>query len=154
MPLKVAAASFYAVPATGSTPRGSVIEGGSAIVVAKRLDGREAELFAVPFDPPAPLLRPAAPGDRRLAGFRGARHRGRPCRRTASSWPSAPMRWCGSTRGKDRPWDLVAEVPLRAPTVEGIAWDGHDLILAGEGRGVDRVRRATGAAREDRMPER
>jgi hypothetical protein len=30
-------------------------------VVAKTFDGREAEVFAIPLDPPAPLLRPALP---------------------------------------------------------------------------------------------
>ena len=34
---------------------------GCAVVVAKRFDGREAELYTVPFQPPAPLLRPAIP---------------------------------------------------------------------------------------------
>ena len=33
----------------------------SAILVAKRHDGREAELFAIPLTSPAPLLRPATP---------------------------------------------------------------------------------------------
>ena len=42
----------------------------NAIVIAKYLDGREAEVFSVPFDPPPPLSKPAQPRSLgRLAGF-------------------------------------------------------------------------------------
>jgi hypothetical protein len=65
---------------------------------------------------------------------------------------------CSSTviriyrRGRDRPWDLAAELWHDGPEVEGITWDGFDLILVSEGRGVDRVseaawRRAEAAGR-------
>ena len=42
-------------------------------------------------------------------------------------------------RGKERPWDMLAEVRYGPSSVEGIAWDGFDLILVSEGGGIDRV---------------
>ncbi len=52
---------------------------GTAILVAKYRDGREAELFAVPIDPPpAGSGTGARPSDRPAAGLHGARHGRRP----------------------------------------------------------------------------
>ena len=51
--------------------------GDSAILVAKYLDGREAELFAVPLEPPSPLARPADPRSLGHCGIHRARHRRR-----------------------------------------------------------------------------
>ena len=60
--MPVTKASFYRFPRDGRfDAEGLFIDRGRAIVVAKTFDGREAELFAIPLDPPAPLLRPALP---------------------------------------------------------------------------------------------
>ena len=141
---------------TDSTPRGFITmpRPASAIIVSKRFDGREAELFAVPFSPPAPLLRPATPQSESAS----CRDSWNPppvpaCRRTAGCWRSAragdqdlPARQ-GTARGTSPP-----KLRHDAPEVEGITWDGSDLILVSEGRGVDRVaeaawRRAEAAGR-------
>src|SRR4051812_33128574 len=52
-PLPARTATFYRCPQTDRfDAEGLFYEAGSAIVVSKRYDGREAELFAVPFEPP------------------------------------------------------------------------------------------------------
>ena len=146
----------------GSTPRACSSTAAARCVVAKTFDGREAELFAVPLDPPAPLLRPALPEPLgTLAGLHRARHRGRPLARTAGAWRSAP--YDGSPRlrtRRPRPdgWTLVGDGPITRPTaIEAIAWDGDDLILAGEGGGLFRIADADLARWprvEDREPDR
>ncbi|MHC5539067.1 hypothetical protein ACYOEI_12685, partial [Singulisphaera rosea] len=46
------------------------IDGGRAVLVAKTFDGRDAELFSLPLEPPASLLKPATPVlEGRLEGF-------------------------------------------------------------------------------------
>ena len=79
-PLPVTLSTFYRFPAGGRFDAESlVIDGTRALVVAKYLNGREAEVFAIPIDPPAP---PAPPGPagagRDAAGVRGAGHGGGP----------------------------------------------------------------------------
>ena len=54
-------------------PRACFATAARATLVAKYLDGREAELFTIPLDPPSPLLRPAQPVDRPVAGIHRAR---------------------------------------------------------------------------------
>ena len=56
--------------AIDSTRKAWTLTTANAIVIAKYLDGREAEVFAVPFGAPAPLTRPTEPRSLgRLAGF-------------------------------------------------------------------------------------
>jgi hypothetical protein len=143
-PLRPRSASFYRLPKDDRfDAEGLFVDGGSAIVVSKRHDGREAELFAVPLEPPAPLLRPAAPRPIGvLPGFVEPAT-------GASLSPDGKLLAVSSyavlrvyRRARDRPWDGVAEVRYDPSSVEGIAWDGLDLILVSEGRGVDRVAEA------------
>src|SRR6185437_9586036 len=70
-PLRLTLATHYRFPRGGRfDAEGLFLDRGRAVVVAKTFDGREAELYALPLDPPAPLLRPALPKlVGRLPGF-------------------------------------------------------------------------------------
>jgi len=116
----------------------------SAVIVAKRLDGREAELFAIPLNPPAPLLRPTSP--RRIGVLPGFVE---PATGASLSDDGQLLAVCSSTvtrvyrRDDDPGWSLLAEVRHVSLPIEGITWDGRDLILVSEGRGIDRIAEAT-----------
>jgi hypothetical protein len=116
----------------------------SAVLVAKRFDGREAELFAIPLNPPAPLLRPATP--RRIGTLSGFVE---PATGASLSEDGQLLAICSSAvtrvyRRKDgQGWRLLAEVHYDSLPIEGITWDGRDLILVSEGRGIDRITEAT-----------
>ena len=114
-----ASTAFHA--AIGSTPRGcsTIRPAGSAVLVAKRFDGREAELFTVPFKPPAPLLRPATPrqiGD--AARVRRARHRRQPLGRRPAAGGLLLGRDAGlpaaSETGPGSFWPRCATIPSRS----------------------------------------
>jgi len=143
-PLRVTTASFYRFPPKGRfDAEGLYIDGGRAVVVAKYRDGREAELYAVPLAPPAPLLRPALPElIGKLPGFT----------EPATGADLAPdgryLAVCSyavarvyerATAGR---WTLAGTVRYQADGIEAIAWDGRDLLLAGEGRGLYRIAEA------------
>ncbi|HZW31182.1 MAG TPA: hypothetical protein VFF52_10775 [Isosphaeraceae bacterium] len=145
-PLAASAAITYALPRSNRfDAEGLVYDRGTAIVVAKSHDGREAELFAVPLDPPAPPARPAQPrAIGRLPGFT------QPATGAALSADRSLLAVCSDRvtriyrRGASPPWRLVAEVRYQPLPIEGIAWDGPDLILAAEeGRGLYRLSQAT-----------
>ena len=70
-PVRSTAVSRYAVSRGNRFDAESLdYDDGIAIVIAKYKDGREAEVFAVPFDPPAPLSQPAPPRSLgKLSGF-------------------------------------------------------------------------------------
>ena len=124
---------------TDLTPRGCYYDAASAsaIVVSKRFDGREAELFAVPFSPPAPLLRPATP--RRIGVLP----------RFVEPATGASLSVDGQSagglfgavtriyrRGRDRPWDLAAEVRHDGPAGrrDHLGWGRPDPGERGAGR--------------------
>ena len=120
-----------------------VVEGELAVVIAKRRDGREAELFGIRCDPPAPLLRPAvAELLGRVPGFV------EPVTGAALSSNGRLLAVCSTTvtRVYDRQgrgdWNLRPRSEVRYPAipVEGITWDQGDLLLVSEGRGIDRIR--------------
>ena len=134
---------------------GLVHDRGTAIVVAKTCDGREAELFAVPIDPPpagsAPVpVRPIG----RLPGFT------EPATGADLSADGTLLAVCSYAvtrvyrRGESRTWERLAEVRYAPLPIEGVAWDGRDLILAAEeARGLYRLREAAwraAAPAEDR----
>ncbi|MDG3004427.1 hypothetical protein [Paludisphaera mucosa] len=152
-PLKPTAATFYARSGDDRfDAEGLVIDGDRAVIVTKRFDGREAELREVAFTPPAPLLRPTkALKIGVLPGFVD------PATGADLSADGRRLAVCGIriVRVYERPnppaWDdlrLAAEVPLAGDlNVEGIAWDDGDLIVAGEGGGLDRLAESTWKAR-------
>ena len=117
---------------------------GSAVIVAKRFDSREAELFAIPLHPPAPLLRPALP--RRVGFLPGFVE---PATGASLSADGQLLAVCSSAvtrvyrRDHGSGWNLLAEVRHESLPIEGITWDGEDLILVSEGRGIDRIAEAT-----------
>ncbi len=140
-PPKIDAASYYRFP-PGSRfdAEGLFIDGKAAVLIAKTSDGREAELFEIPIDPPSPLLRPATP--RRLGSLPGFRES------VTGSDLSPDGKWlavCGSDVARvynrtDRGgWTLLGEVHFQADGIESIAWDGRHLILAEEGQRLYRI---------------
>jgi hypothetical protein len=146
-PLRVQASTFYRF-AHGDRfdAEGLVYDpnSGSAVIIAKRFDGREAELFAISFQPAAPLLRPATP--RRIGTLPRFVE---PVTGASLSDDGRLLAACSSAvtrvygRGRDRSWEFQAEVRYAPSSVEGITWDGGDLLLVSEGGGIDRIAEAT-----------
>jgi hypothetical protein len=142
-PLKPSATTFYALPrANRFDAEGLVYEQGAAILVAKYQGGRPAELFSVALEPPSPLARPAVPqliGT--LPGFT------EPATGAALSADRSRLAVCSATVTRvylrdDRqspPWKLVAEVRYPSLPLEGIAWDGENLVLVAERGGLYRL---------------
>src|SRR5262249_49388954 len=113
---------------------------------AKFRDGREAELFAVPLGRPAPLARPARPrAIGRLPGFT------EPATGADLTRDRTMLAVCSATvtriyrRGDGEPpsWHLISEVGYKSSQIEGIAWDGQDLVLVAEGGGFYRLSEKT-----------
>ena len=111
--------------------------------MAKTFDGRDAEVYAVPVDPPAPLFRPSvAKRVGTLAGFKdpvtGA-GLSRDGRRMVVCANNAVGVYVRDPKVPDR-WRAIAVRRFSGGGgIEAVAWDGEDLILAGEGRGVFRL---------------
>lgn len=149
-PLKVKSAVHYRFPETGRfDAEGLVVTGGRALIVAKTDDGREAELYALPLEPPATLFRPAVPTRAgTLKGFRDA-VTGASLTPDGRRLVVCSIRSVGVYRADDSGgWTPVALRRFRSDDqVEGVCWDGDDLLLVGEGRGVWRI-----AARDWRAP--
>jgi hypothetical protein len=146
-PVRVTSSTFYFLDRDNRfDAEGLVYEPGAslAVIISKRFDGREAELFTVPFKPPAPLLRPAKP--RPIGSLPGFVE---PATGASLSADSRLLAVCSYAvtrvyqRRGDGPWQLLAEVRYDALEVEGITWDEGDLILVSEGRGTDRISEAT-----------
>jgi len=142
-PLKASAVSFYSLPRSMRFDAESLVfDRGTATVVAKYMDGREAELFTVPLEPPAPLARPARPASiGRLPGFvepaTGASlHQDRSLLAVCSAKVTRIYRRGDGSAPK---WRLIAEVPYDPSPIEGIAWDGFDLVLVAEGGPIYRL---------------
>jgi hypothetical protein len=150
-PLKASAISFYSLPRSSRFDAESLVyDEGNGILVAKYLDGRAAELFSVPLEPPAPLTRPARPRSiGRLPGFT------EPATGADLTEDRTLLAVCSSTvtriyRRGDRqssPWQLLSEVRYESSSIEGIAWDRRDLILVAEGGGFFRLSEKTWCAR-------
>jgi hypothetical protein len=150
-PLKASSVSFYSMPQGSRFDAESlVVDGRSAMLVAKYLDGREAQLFSVPLAPPSPLVHPARPRPiGRLSGF------SEPATGADLSQDGMHLAVCSSTvtRIYRRPdsrsaaWQLHAEVRYESLPIEGIGWDGQDLVLVAEGGGFYRLAEKTWRAR-------
>jgi len=153
-PLKASAISFYYMPRSSRfDAEGLVYDEGNGILVAKYLDGREAELFSVPLEPPSPLTRPARPrAIGRLPGFT------EPATGADLSQDRTLLAVCSSTvtriyrRGdaQSPPWRLVGEVRYEPLPIEGIGWDGRDLVLVAEQGGFYRLSEKTWRAGSQR----
>jgi hypothetical protein len=148
-PLAAAADVSYALPPSNRfDAEGLVYDQGTSILVTKYLDGREAELFAVPMDPPRPPpTRPVPVSIRRMGRLPGFTE---PATGASLSEDRTLLAVCSYAvtriyrRGESPPWKLLAEVRYESLPIEGITWDGRDLILAAEeGRGLYRLSEAT-----------
>ncbi len=146
VPLTVVRSVTYVLPPSNRfDAEGLVYDRGTAIVVAKYRDGREAELFAVPFEPPPAGTGPVSVRSiGRLPGFT------EPATGADLSEDGTLLAVCSYAvtrvyrRGDAPPWKLAAEVRYAPLPIEGITWDGGDLILAAEeARGLYRLREAT-----------
>jgi hypothetical protein len=154
-PVSASAVTFYAMPAgTRFDAESLFYDAGTANLLVKNLDGREAELVIVPLEPPSPLLRPARPRlIGRLIGFT------EPATGADLSADRTLLAVCSTavTRvylrddQKSPPWRLLAVVRYGARSIEGIAWDGRALALVAEGGGFYRLSEKTwraGSVRE------
>ena len=120
------------------------IEGDRAFVIAKSDGGHEADLFTVPLDVAAPLLKPATA--RRIGALAKLT---RPAT-GASITPNGRLlavTAIGEVRiyRRDADGRFVHVAKLKAPRgqVEAIAWSGGDLILANEQRELYKIDEAT-----------
>ncbi|HEX8199631.1 MAG TPA: hypothetical protein VF590_04035, partial [Isosphaeraceae bacterium] len=129
-PLAVTGASYYRFGPDGRfDAEALVVRGDRALVISKRLDGREAEVFAIPLDPPAPLLRPALP--QRLGTLPGFTEAVTGADLSADGGLLAACSY-GVARvyavAGDTAWRPVGTVPFSTRDgIEAIAWDGMDL---------------------------
>jgi hypothetical protein len=145
--VSASAVTFYAMPAgTRFDAESLFYERGTANLLVKYFDGREAELVTVPLDPPSPLLRPAQPRlIGRLSEF------SEPATGADLSADGKLLAVCSTavTRVYVRddqespPWRLLAVVRYGARPIEGIAWDGLALALVAEGGGFYRLSEKT-----------
>src|SRR5262249_10259289 len=120
---------------------GLYIDGARLVLVAKTFDGREAELYALPLEEKAHLLKPVVlerVGS--LPGFAepatGAALAAGGLRLAVCAHQTARV-YGRDSRDSNR-WNLLAAVRIEADNVEAITWDGEDLILASEDRGLYR----------------
>jgi hypothetical protein len=109
------------------------VAGGSAFLIAKRHDRREAEVFALPVDRSASLLRPILP--RQVGIIPNFKDPATGASLSADGRILAVVS-NRATRIYDRAADggltLRATVRYKERDIEAIAWDGLDLILATE----------------------
>lgn len=144
-PLKVNLAAYYRFPKDGRFNAESLfIERGQAYLISKRLDGRPAELFRVALDPPASILRPALP--ERLGALPGCVEPATGADLSADGLRLAVVTNSAArvyARDRSGAWALGSTVRFHARDVEGICWDGVDLVLASEDRSIYRIAEAT-----------
>jgi hypothetical protein len=140
-PLQADQASFYRFPSRDARfdAESLILLDGRAVMITKRLDGGEAQLMAVPLDPPAPLTRPALPVNLgRLPGCTD------PITGADLSGDGRELAVCSTSqawvyrREKDL-WRRIGQAAHDLADAEGICWDGRDLLVVGEGRGLRRV---------------
>jgi hypothetical protein len=143
-PLRVTLSTFYTFPDKKSRfdAEGLFLLDGKAIVVAKTFDERDAELYAVPLDPPAPFLKPSVP--ERVGALPGFV---KPATGASLSADGRRLAVCSSQgearvyeRAPKNTWRGIGEkVQFKEGGVEAICWDGNDLILASEHGGIFRI---------------
>jgi hypothetical protein len=140
-PLEATRTVAYALPPGNRfDAEGLFLDRGTAILVAKYHDGREAALFAVPMDVQptpagAPGAKPASQPPRELGRLPGFTE---PATGADLSQDGTLLAVCsyGVTRvfrrGNGDAWEPLAEIRYKPRPIEGITWDGRDLILAAE----------------------
>ena len=159
-PLTARMAVPYALPASNRFDAESLFyDQKRAVLISKYLDRREAELFSVPMESPTPPpSRPVAVAIRpmgRLPGFI------EPATGASLSSDGTHLAVCSYAvtrvyrRDQSTPWQLLAEVRYDTLPIEGVTWDGLDLILAAEeGLGLYRLSESTwrASARSEPAP--
>ncbi|WZO99598.1 hypothetical protein EP7_001205 [Isosphaeraceae bacterium EP7] len=120
------------------------LDGTSIILITKQFDRRDAVLFRIPMTPTGPS-KPAIPV--RLGKLEGFEDAATGCSLSDDGRRLAVC-WMGGVRVYDRGLDgtLTPHRSLRfivLDQIESISWDGADLLLAGEFRGVYRIKEAT-----------
>jgi hypothetical protein len=146
-PLAATAVSRYAPPRDNRFDAESLdYDRGNALVIAKYQGGRLAELFSVPFEPPAPLSKPAQPRSiGKLPAFF------EPATGSDLNIDRLHLAVCSSTvtriyrrvdvRGDE--WNLLAEVHYPSEPIEGVCWNDSDLVLVAEGGAIYRIAEKT-----------
>lgn len=146
-PLAATTVSRYAVPRGNRFDAESLdFDDGNAIVIAKYLDGREAEIFSVAFERPSAVSRPVQPRSiGKLAGFT------EPAtgsdldidRKHLAVCSSTVTRIYGRVDVQKHDWKLESEVRYPAAQVEGVCWNRRDLVLVAEGGAIFRISEKT-----------
>ncbi len=140
-PLAASAVSYRLPASDRFDAEGLFLDGAQAVVVAKYLDGREAALFALPLDFSAKSVNPPRPIGK-LPGFV------EPATGADLTQDGSMLAVCSyavtrvyrrAVTGAGR-WEMAAEVRYPQSAIEGVAWDGPDLILAAEGSNLYRLR--------------
>lgn len=142
-PLKVTTFHYTYPKGRPFDAEGLFLDGDRAILVAKYLDGRDADLFAVPLDRPTSLLKPVTA--EKVGTLKGASH---PITGASLAADGKWLAVCGIgevrlyRRDADGRW--LHEAKMKGPPgqVEAITWDGHDLVLANEDREIFRIAEA------------
>lgn len=140
-PLAATPIAVYRFPPGGRfDAEGLVVDGDRALLIAKFLDGRSANLYSLPLDGSGSLPKPIDPQlvftlkefTEPATGAdlsRDGRHLAVVSNRRARVF----------RRVGELDWRLIAVLSHTGAGVEAIAWDGDDLILAGEGRTLERI---------------
>ncbi len=146
-PLPLVAASHYRFAETGRFDAEALFVDAEkrVVMISKTPDGRESELFRIEFNPPATLFRPVDPirvGS--LPDFvepvTGADITANGRRLAVCSY--GVLRVYEPASFTSPRWRKVGELRFKAQGVEGICWDGDDLLLCAESREMYRVKPA------------
>jgi hypothetical protein len=140
-PLKVSRTVYYRFGRKNRfDAEGLAVRGDTALVVAKTFDRREAIVYGVPIGRGASLLEPVAPAKLGvLPKFV------EPATGASLAPDGRRLAVCSNDVVRvydldpDGPWTLLGEVRYQADDIEAVCWDGDDLILASEGRGIYRI---------------
>lgn len=115
-----------------------VIDGGRGLLITKRHDGLPAEVRAVALATGDPLRPKPSEVLGNLPGFTEA-ITGADLSPDGHCLAVCSARRAALFQRAERGWRLIGSVPHGGHDVEAIAWDGDDLLLAGENRVLYRV---------------
>ncbi len=139
--LKVTLTTYYCFPESGRFDAESLfIEGKTGYLISKRRDGKLAEIYAIPIQPPASFLKPAVPQKIcTLADFV------EPATGADLSRDGQLLAVCSVRKARiyirtgPFTWTKVATIKDIGEGIEAICWDGFDLLLASENREMYRI---------------